>query len=245
MKLTVQLFAGLRERAGCGQLELADLPDALDLGGLKAELEERHPDLGSLAHVAGVIDTEYIPDATVLRDGLTVSLLPPVSGGAPGADEILARGVFELSAEPLDPEALRRRVAHASCGAVVVFCGDVRDHNLGRDVERLEYEAFERMAGPEMERIFAACRERCGAGDAAADEVSGDGVGEHALRLLCAHRTGPVAVGETSVVVAVASPHRDAAFVAARFLIDELKRSLPVWKKEITVDGGQWIGEGA
>jgi molybdopterin synthase catalytic subunit len=241
MKITVQLFAILRERAGSDLLVLDDLPDALDLAGLKGELEERYPQLGPLAHVAGVIDTEYVPDSTVLRDGLAISLLPPVSGGAPGADEALARGVFELTAEALDPEALRRRVAHPSCGGVVVFCGDVRDRHRGHDVERLEYEAFERMTGPQMERIFAACREHCGAGEATPEA----GAKDRDLRMLCVHRTGSVGVGETSVVVAVASPHRDAAFVAARFLIDELKRSLPVWKKEITVDGEEWSGEGA
>ncbi|MDP6540167.1 MAG: molybdenum cofactor biosynthesis protein MoaE [Planctomycetota bacterium] len=241
MRLTVQLFADLRERAGSETLVVEDLPDGLDLAGLKETLESRYPELGPLGHVAGVIGTEYVPDATELEPGVRVALLPPVSGGAPTEDELLSAGVFELCAEPLDPESLRRRVAHPSCGAVVVFCGDVRDRNLGREVERLEYEAFERMAGPQMERIFAACREHGGASDPAAD----DGASERALRMVCVHRTGPVEIGETSVVVAVASPHRDAAFVAARFLIDELKRSLPVWKKEFTADGGAWIGEGA
>lgn len=235
MRLVIQLFAGLRERAGRSELVLEDLPDALDLGGLKRELERRHPELGDLAHVAGVVGTDYADDARVLAPGDAVALLPPVSGGAPDESQRLAAGVFELSSEPLDPEACRRRVEHRSCGAAVVFCGNARDRSRGRDVVRLDYEAFDAMAGPEMTRIFARCVRECGDPDGERPE--------RALRMLCAHRTGPVEVGEPSVVVAVASPHRDAAFRAARFLIDELKASLPVWKKEVYADGHHWIGD--
>ncbi len=235
MKLRILLFASLRERAGVGELELDDLPSQLDVAGLKSELESRHAELGSLAHVSAVLGTNYVKDDTRLEDGAEVALLPPVSGGAPDEDELLTAGVFELSSEPLDSEALRRRAEHDSCGAVVLFCGNVRETNREQAVDRIDYEAFEQMAGPEMERIFARCIVE-----------HGDADGEHpelGLRMLCAHRTGAVAVGEPSVVIAVASPHRDAAFNAARFLIDELKASLPVWKKEIYAQGHHWIGD--
>lgn len=235
MKLTVTLFAALRERAGRSELALEDLPDELDLAGLKRELERRHPELGSLRFVAGVIGTEYAPDSTRLVEGQAVALLPPVSGGVPDADEALAQGLFELDEGPLDPDACRRRVEHRSCGAVVLFCGNARDKNRGLDVTRLEYEAFHAMAGPEMARIFADCRAQFGDGN-------GDRP-DRALRMLCRHRVGAVEIGEPSVVVAVASPHRDAAFRAARFLIDELKARLPVWKKEVYADGHHWIGD--
>ncbi|MCP3915049.1 MAG: hypothetical protein GY711_05800 [bacterium] len=230
MKLVVQLFAVLRERAGTNELVLDGLPDALDVGGLKSILSERHPELGDLGHVAGVVGTRYVKDDTALREGDAVALLPPVSGGS-GRDDTLVRGVFELSEEPLDPGALHARVVHPSCGAVVVFTGVTREHNRGHDVERLDYEAFTQMAGPEMKRIFEGCRERF-----ADDE-------DRRLRMLCIHRTGTVAVGEPSVVIAVASPHRDAAFDAARYLIDTLKERLPVWKKEVYADGHHWIGD--
>ena len=100
---------------------------------------------------------------------------------------------------------------------------------------RLEYEAFESMTGPEMARIFARCRERFGDVDGTAPQ--------RALRMLCVHRTGFVEVGESSVAIAVASPHRAAAFDACRFLIDELKASLPVWKKEFLASGAHWVGD--
>lgn len=240
MDLEVRLFASLRERAGRDVLRLEALPEELDLAALKALLEERHPELGSLGHVRGVVGTEYVDDERVLSPGDAVSLLPPVSGGAPAdaGGASLNEGVFELSAQPLDPEAARRRVADPSAGAIVVFTGTTRRTNRGQEVERLDYEAFEEMAGSEMARIFAACNREHGPGHARAAEGE-----DRTLRMLCLHRTGTVGVGEPSVVIAVASPHRDAAFAAARFLIDELKASVPLWKKECYADGHHWIGD--
>lgn len=229
MKLTVRLFAALAERAGTRALVLDELPETLTLVELKREIERRHPALGTLAHVAGVVGTQYAKDDRVVHAGDDVSLLPPVSGGAPDRDEALSRGIFELSSEPIDPAACQRRVAHASCGAIAMFTGATRELNRGQHVVRLDYEAFDAMTGPEMERIFARCREALGA--------------DTNVRMLCVHRIGTVTVGEPSVVIAVASPHRDAAFQACRFLIDELKKTLPVWKKEIYADGHHWIGD--
>ena len=115
----------------------------------------------------------------------------------------------------------------------MTFTGTTRDTNRGLDVVRLDYEAFERMTGPEMVRIFEECR----AAHSSPDDPA------RALRMLCVHRVGTVEVGEPSIVIAVASPHRDTAFKAARFLIDTLKERLPVWKKEIYTDGHHWIGD--
>jgi len=238
VKLTIRLFAALRERAGSEQLELAELPDALDVAELKRILEARHPELGSLASVRGVRGTTYVSDDAMLEAGEEVSLLPPVSGGMP-EDEPLERGVFEISSEALDPELARRRVTHASCGATVVFTGTTRARNRDQDVVRLDYEAFDVMARTEMERILADCLARFGP----PAEERGGAPDERRLRMLVLHRTGTVEVGQPSVVVAVASPHRDAAFSAARFLIDELKRTVPVWKKERYADGHHWIGD--
>ena len=240
MRLVVQLFAVLRERAGAGELVLEGLPADLDLAGLKREIAARHPELGDLTHVAGVVGTGYVRDDTRLAEGDEVALLPPVSGGAPAGDPDLERGVFELSAAPLAPGVAHERVAHPSCGAVVVFTGVTRETNRGQEVRRLDYEAFERMTGPEMARIFEDCRASFRGAEAGAGAESG---GECVLRMLCVHRTGSVEVGEPSVVIAVASPHRDDAFRAARFLIDTLKERLPVWKKELYADGQHWIGD--
>ncbi|MBK7877171.1 MAG: molybdenum cofactor biosynthesis protein MoaE [Planctomycetes bacterium] len=231
MRLTVRLFAGLAERAGARTVVLDDLRDGLTLGELKRELERRRPELGNLAHVAGVVGTTYAHDGRVLAATDDVSLLPPVSGGEPDEDELLAAGVFVLERDSIDVAACLARVGHPSCGALASFIGVTRDVNRGQRVVRLEYEAFDAMTGPEMERIFARCRA------AVATEPS------RALRMLCVHRVGVVEIGEPSVAIAVASPHRDAAFAACRFLIDELKQTLPVWKKEHYADGHHWIGE--
>ena len=240
MRLTVRFFAALRERAGAESLELDNLPEPLDVTALKRELEARHPELGSLDHVRGVVGTSYVRDDTALEDGAEVALLPPVSGGLPEVDELLERGIFEIRADALDPAEVQRRVAHPSCGAVVVFTGMTRDSNRGEEVDRLDYEAFQEMAGAEMARIYDECRGRFGP---ASDAVRDRAPGYSHLRMVTLHRTGTVAVGEPSVVIAVASPHRDAAFQAARFLIDELKARVPLWKKELYGDGHHWIGD--
>lgn len=231
MRIQVELFASLREAAGQGEIVLEGLSQGATLGDARRELARRRPELAGLLHARGVIGHGYVDDATPLHDGARVAFLPPVSGGAPD----YATGVFELSAAPIDTAACLARVAHPSAGAALLFTGTTRDTHRGERVLRLEYEAFEAMAGPEMARIFARCRERFG-----------DPQGTHperALRMLCVHRTGTVAVGEVSVAIAVASPHRAAAFEACRFLIDELKASLPVWKKEFLESGAHWVGD--
>ena len=236
MRIEIQLFAVLRERAGTDRVVLEDVPEGTTVAELKELARAAFPALGDLGSVAGVVGTSYASPETVIEPGDEVALLPPVSGGLPGEDESLARGVFELSAEPIDVSALQRRVSHPSCGAIVVFTGTTRDTNRGQEVVRLDYEAFHAMAGPEMSRIFEDCA-------AAHGPASAGGDPRLDLRMLCVHRTGTVGVGEPSVVIAVASPHRDAAFLAARFLIDTLKERLPVWKKEVYDGGHHWIGD--
>lgn len=240
----VEFFAGLRERFGADALERVELERGATIADLKRVLLERWPRLGSLANVRAVLGTQYVRDDTLVANGATVHLLPPVSGGADAGEVSMApdfeKGVFELVATALDPGAAFARVAHPSCGGSVVFSGTTRDTNRGKAVVKLDYEAFERMCGPQMARIFEQCLALHGPPAGGAESAH-----ERRLRMLVQHRTGVVEVGETSVVVAVASPHRAAAFDAARFLIDELKRSLPVWKKESHADGHEWIGEGA
>lgn len=233
MHLTVRLFAGLRERAGADELRLEDVPEGASVAELKEWIAARHPELGALDHVRGVVGDAYVPDDTPVRAGDRVALLPPVSGGSSDAD--LERGVFEVRSDPLDAAEAQARVSHPTCGAALVFTGSTRGHNRGQDVSRLDYEAFEEMAGAEMARIFGECLQRFGPGTA--------GEVDRTLRMLCLHRSGTVGVGEPSVVVAVASPHRDAAFLACRFLIDELKARVPLWKKEVYSDGHHWIGD--
>lgn len=132
--------------------------------------------------------------------------------------------MFELVDGPLDIQRYRDAVAHPSCGALLVFEGTVRDNFDGRPVGGLEYEAYPELAVPVMAQVAA--------------EIQGRIAG---CRVAIAHRTGRLTLGECSMVIAVATPHRGECYEASRFVIEALKQRLPVWKKELFVDGdAQW-----
>jgi molybdopterin synthase catalytic subunit len=132
---------------------------------------------------------------------------------------------FRFSREPIDVAALRAMLADPACGGYAAFEGWVRDHNEGQRVRRLEYEAYETLAVREAERIIAEAVTRFGVAHAA-----------------CAHRVGDLAVGDLAVWVGVSAPHRDEAFRACRYIIDEIKHRLPIWKKEHYVSGDSgWV----
>ncbi len=131
---------------------------------------------------------------------------------------------FELTTEPLDVGEIARRVVPEECGAVVTLDGFVRRFTKGRETLFLEYEAYKPMAIKEMEKLGAAVREKF--------DIAHVGI---------VHRLGKLEIGETSVVISVAAPHRRAAFEACEWLIKELKRTVPIWKKEIYADGETWI----
>ena len=131
---------------------------------------------------------------------------------------------IQLLDTPLDPVHCTRYVAHAAAGGTVVFIGTVRDHTAGREVVRLEFEAYAPMAIREMQKIAEQATERW-----------------QALAIALHHRVGILEIGEIPVIVAVATPHREAAFEACKFCIDTLKETVPIWKKEIFTDGSVWV----
>jgi len=122
---------------------------------------------------------------------------------------------FRFSSVPLEPAALARSLAHPTCGGYIAFEGWVRDHNEGQTVVRLEYEAYIELAVPEAERIVEEAMRRFGV-----------------TRAQCVHRTGSLGIGDLAVWVGVSAAHRDEAFRACRYIIDEVKHRLPIWKKE-------------
>jgi len=231
MRVRVLAFATAAEAAGGGESEI-ELPEGSRLADLRAELEGRHPALAELwPRLAIALDGRLAGDLDApLADGAEVALLPPVSGGsgraatapaplaaAPAGPTPRAR----LVESPLDPAAVAELVASPARGAVVTFVGTVRDHHRGRPVERLRYAAYRPMA----ERALAA--------------IVADLEAEHdGLAAAIVHRLGEVPAGEASVVIAVASPHREAAFAAARRALERLKREAPIWKREHYADGG-------
>jgi molybdopterin synthase catalytic subunit len=212
VRVAVKLFAALREQAGMRErvLELAD----------GASIDDVWPALGLGAEPSGLVyavNRAYVERGAPLADGDEVALIPPVSGGA-----------FLLSEAPLSVETVAAEVASDNAGAIATFVGTTRARSRGRDVIRLEYEAYEGMAEAEMERIAGQLRER-----------------HDVLDVAIHHRIGPVAIGETSVVIAVSAPHRAAAFDACREAIDTLKQTVPLWKKELYVGGEEWVGQGS
>ncbi len=131
--------------------------------------------------------------------------------------------MIEITAAPIDANAVADAVRSPDVGAVVVFEGTARDHHAGRRVITLEYEAWPEMAQQELERITDETRAKW-----------------HGVRVAVVHRTGVVPMGEAAVVIATSSPHREEAYASNRFLIEQLKLRLPVWKKEIYEDGSAW-----
>src|SRR5690349_24159100 len=137
---------------------------------------------------------------------------------------INVKDFYEITDEPLDVGAIARRVVPASCGAIVTLDGFVRQFTRGRETEYLVYEAYEPMALKEMEKLVKLAY--------GLFEIENIGI---------VHRLGRLEIGETSVVISVAAPHRRAAFEACEWLIKELKRTVPIWKKEVYADGEVWI----
>ena len=131
---------------------------------------------------------------------------------------------FEITNKPLDIGAISRRVVPETCGAIVTLDGFVRQYTKGRETLYLEYEGYEPMALKEMEKLIARAHEQF--------EIANVGI---------VHRLGKLEIGETSVVISVAAPHRRAAFECCEWLIKELKRTVPIWKKEVYADGETWI----
>jgi len=209
MPVTVRLFGGLRGQAGWSRRELeaatvADVWPAIGLGQEPAGL-------------LYAVNREYADRERQLHDGDEVALIPPVSGGA-----------FRVTEEPLSLEAAAAEVADERAGGVATFMGTVRRQSRGREVTRLEYEAYAEMAEDVMAQLARELLERYE---------------------LCAvaihHRVGTLGIGEASVVVAVSAPHRQDALAACKDAIDTLKETVPLWKKEVYEGGEEWIGRGS
>lgn len=223
MQVTIRLFAGLRELLG-SELEERFEGDSVTVSELRLRLGERHPQFVSHLECAAVaVNEEYVRDGEGrIREGDTVALIPPVSGGA----DAEATPRFLVTAGPLDRDALRDLVRTDESGAVVLFEGIVRNHHQGHDVLRLEYEAYPSMAEKQL--------------DAVAREVLAEYADREVYDLAAHHRTGLLEVGDVSLLVAVSAAHRRDAFEAALRAVDRIKETVPVWKKEYSSDGAVW-----
>jgi molybdopterin synthase catalytic subunit len=217
MDVDIRFFAVIREIVGRAA-ERRQLAEGATAGDLFDELAREYPRLERMRPVTMLmVNKAYVTHDHVLHNGDELALIPPVSGGG--------QPRFQVLSEALDPRLTESLVAHPGAGAIATFIGTVRDHGRGRAVTHLEYEAYAPAAELTMAQIGDEIRERWGI-----DHVA------------ISHRVGSLAVGETSVVISVASAHRDAAFEACRYAIERIKEIVPIWKKEHYADGAAWLG---
>lgn len=223
MRVKVLFFGMLGELTGAREEDVS-LREGSRLDDLWREYEERFPRLRELEGVLAVaVNQEIASRMRPLAEGDEVAFMPPVSGGAPEPADF-----FRLTREKIPTQQLADGLKSPADGAVVVFEGIVRDNSRGQRTLYLEYEAYEPMAVRKMQEI----------GREVHEQFEVDRVG-------MIHRLGRLEIGETSVAIIVASPHRRAAFDACRYAIDRLKQTVPIWKKEYFEDGAVWAeGEG-
>jgi len=205
-------FAIMRELLGRSE-ERRELDDGTTAGDAFALVAGEQPRLAGLERsMMLMVNQEYVRPNHTLADGDELAFIPPVSGG-----DLTGADLFHVSDEEIDPRAVERMVAGPDVGAVVTFTGTVRDNARGQDVVALEYEAYPPAAEKMLARIGADIADRW-----------------PSARVAITHRVGRLEPGEASVVIAVASPHRQAAFAACSYAIEQIKEIVPIWKKEFT-----------
>ena len=215
MQVRVLFFGMLKEMVG-RQQDTIHLPDQSTLGDLLTHYEKTFPSLKNiLASLAMSVNEEYAGPDVRLKNGDEVALLPPVSGGLDPRCAIVR--------QEIDTQRIVDEIKYPEDGAVVVFEGVVRNNTRGRRTLYLDYEAYESMALKQMQAL--------------ADQSL---INFKIRGAVIIHRVGKMEIGETSVLIVVASAHRAAAFDACRWLIDTLKRTVPIWKKEYFEDGAVW-----
>jgi molybdopterin synthase catalytic subunit len=216
VNIRVKLFASVREVVGKREL-LLEVPAGLTASALRTCLASQYPRLHPLLSSLKIaVNHEYVAEEHVFTEGDEVALIPPVSGGV---------DLFEITEAPLSLDRLAGRVGRSTSGAIASFLGIVRGYARGRKVDHLEYDAYPEMAVAKMRQIAEEIRGRW-----PVDQVA------------IVHRVGRLAVGEASVAIAVASPHRAEALQACAYAIERLKEIVPIWKKEVWSDGAEWIG---
>lgn len=222
MRVEVLLFGMLKDFVGASS-ETLELPEGSTVRDLLTTYRERVARFGAYEKSLAVsVNQEYARPDRRLSDGDEVGFLPPVSGGVEEAVKPV-QGRVALVRERIDSEELVSSIKQPQDGAVVVFDGVVRDNSRGRRTLYLDYEAYEDMARKELESLTSQALTRF-----AIRDVS------------IVHRLGRIEIGESSVLIVVASAHRAAAFDACRWLIDTLKKTVPIWKKEYFEDGAVW-----
>jgi MoaE-MoaD fusion protein len=213
MPIRVQLFAAFADFAGVRQIEWEYTPD-LTCAQLWNQLQTNYPRMARIPALFAIRD-QYVPPETELKDGDLLLVFPPVSGGN-------ASFIYQT---PLSVDRAVAAIQHENGGGEAIFIGRVRRWSEGKKIRHLFYECHISMAESEISKIVS--------------EISGRWP---ILKVHIEHRIGKLEVGEIAVIVAVSSEHRKEAIDACRYGIDELKHRVPIWKKEVSEDGEEWIG---
>jgi molybdopterin synthase catalytic subunit len=223
MQIHVLPFGVLKDWLGVSPATV-ELPEGATVADLLGRLSEDRP-AQWLRGIAVSVNAEFATAAQVLSAGDVVGLLPPVSGGSADAGNISDEpaGTTALTRAPIRAEELIAAAKRGEDGAAVVFDGIVRNNSRGRQTLYLDYEAYEEMAARQMETLANQARQRFGV-----------------RHVTMVHRLGHLEIGETSVLIVVTAAHRGPAFEACRWLIDTLKKTVPIWKRETFVDGTVW-----
>jgi len=225
ISIRVLFFGSARDVVGTNTLELS-LPAPALLTEASALLIQQFPELKKFGRsLLFAVNQEYANPETAINDMDEIAVFPPVSGGSDTVcDYRCPYDFFELTTEKIDVGEVARRIVLPECGATVTLDGYARKWTAGRETDYLVYEAYEAMALSELQKLGSEAHKRF--------EIAHVGI---------VHRTGRLAIGDTSVVIAVSAPHRRAAFEACEWLIKELKRTVPIWKKEVFQDGEVWV----
>jgi molybdopterin synthase catalytic subunit len=223
MKVRLLMFGALSATTGVHEQYL-ELPENATAGAVLQWVASEYPETGPiLDRVSVAVNLETTGSDRILAPDDEVALLPPVAGGAGRAAARITTGV-RTKAVPIDE--VMDLVADPGAGGTVVFVGTVREQSEGwGDVDQLSYSIYREMAEPTLRKVAEEAAERW-----------------PLLGVCILHRVGDLPVGEQTVIVACSAPHRQEAFAAARYGIDEVKRRVPVWKKEIGPAGDRWIG---
>lgn len=224
----VLFFGGARDAVGCDEIDFK-IQSPANAAGAREQLLASYPALARFGKsLLLAVNQEYAEPTREIRDGDELAVFPPVSGGSEvtrtSVRESQSHDFFELTTAAIDVGAVARRVVLPECGATVTLDGYAREWTKGRRTLYLEYEAYEAMAVSEMRKLGEQAHEKF--------DIAHVGI---------VHRTGRLEIGETSVVIAVSAPHRRAAFEACEWVIRELKRTVPIWKKEVFQDGEVWV----
>lgn len=223
MRIKLRFFASLRERLGRSE-ETREVPAGATVETVWEQLKQEHPELTAIERsLAFAVAQEYVDKTHPLQDNDELALIPPVSGGSMPDEQ--QRILCKITAAPIVLQELIDFVADPGAGAMTTFVGTTRDTNEGRRVIRLEYECYPGMAEKEMHKIGAEALARW-----------------PIKKIAMVHRLGRVDIGAASVAIAVSSSHRHAAFEACHYAINQLKETVPIWKKELYEGGELWIG---